>query len=232
MKQLSELTGMSRQAIHFYIKQGLVPPPLNRTRTSAEYTDEHVERIRTIRRMRDEQFLPLAAIRASLDERDEGYTPAQRRVIAGVRAQFGTTKRPVGLRATFAATTVARRTGVSLAEIQALADAGLVEPHADARGGLRLLRTEVWLVELWAELSALGFGGDDGFSPKDLVMYSEHIDAMLRDEVELITKTLADRPPAQLAKQVARVSPLISSLVAQLHSRALKRFLASLADVD
>ena len=51
MKDLCELTGMSRQAIHFYIQQGLVPEGQKVSRNMAWYGPEHVDRIQQIQRL-------------------------------------------------------------------------------------------------------------------------------------------------------------------------------------
>ncbi len=229
MKQLTQLTGVSRQVVHFYIKKGLVPPPIRRSRTSAEYTDEHVARIREIRRMRDEQFLPLDAIRAAIDSRDDGYSPSQRLLIAAVRRRFGGALRRPGQRATVAVSTVARRTGVAAAEIRDLVAAGLIDRVEDAPGRERIAREDVWLVELWAELSAIGFGKADGFRPTDVIMYQQAVEELVRQEVSLITTQLVERPPEQLAQQIERALPLMTSLLGHLHDRAVRRFLATRA---
>lgn len=226
MKQLTQLTGVSRQVIHFYVKKGLVPPPIRHSRTSAEYTDEHVERIREIRRMREEQFLPLDAIRAAIDNRDDGFSPAQRQLIVAVRRRFGGATRRPGQRATTALTTVSRRIGVPVGEIRDLADAGLIELTEETPGRPRMLRDDIWLVELWAELGAIGFGVAEGFRPEDLLLYQRIVDELVRQEVELITERLADQPPRELAEQIKRALPLMTTLLGQLHDRAVRRFLA------
>lgn len=59
---LAELTGTSRETIHFYLRKGLLPRPQKGGRTSAFYGEEHVERLRAIRRLREEKYLPLAVI--------------------------------------------------------------------------------------------------------------------------------------------------------------------------
>ena len=228
MKQLMELTGMSRQAIHFYIKKGLVPPPINRTRTSAEYTDDHVQRILAVRRMSQEQFLPLDAIKASFDRRDEDYTPQQRRVISGIRTQFGGARRPATRATSVALGTVARQTKVPKEEIQSLADTGLLEAIVEGGGRIRIAKVDVPIVELWSELRSSGFGPDDGLGPEDLGLYVKCVNQLVAEQAVLVTGRLADRPPALLAKQLEAVLPVVDALVARLHDRAVRMFLANL----
>jgi DNA-binding transcriptional MerR regulator len=50
--ELSDLTGLSRRTIHYYVQRGLLPPPEGGGR-GHYYTPEHVERIRRIRAWQD-----------------------------------------------------------------------------------------------------------------------------------------------------------------------------------
>lgn len=63
MAELARKSGVSRETIHYYLREGLLPKPTKGGRTVAYYDDEHLERLRLIRRLRDEKYLPLAVIR-------------------------------------------------------------------------------------------------------------------------------------------------------------------------
>ncbi len=65
LKTLSELTGVSPRTVHFYVQQGLLPPPDGAGR-GARYSVVHRDRLKLIRRLQD-QHLPLAEIRRQLD---------------------------------------------------------------------------------------------------------------------------------------------------------------------
>jgi DNA-binding transcriptional MerR regulator len=67
MAELSARSGVPRETIHFYLREGLLPRPRKGGRTVAYYGEEHLERLRTIRRLREEKYLPLAVIRRLLD---------------------------------------------------------------------------------------------------------------------------------------------------------------------
>jgi AcrR family transcriptional regulator len=51
---LSALAGVSTSAIHYYVKEGLLPKPLKSGKTMAYYSDEHLERLQLIIRLRQE----------------------------------------------------------------------------------------------------------------------------------------------------------------------------------
>jgi DNA-binding transcriptional MerR regulator len=63
MRDLEKASGVSRETIRFYIREGLLPEPARTHRNSATYTDAHLARLLTIRRLKDERFLPLSVIR-------------------------------------------------------------------------------------------------------------------------------------------------------------------------
>ncbi|MFO0761147.1 MAG: MerR family transcriptional regulator [Byssovorax sp.] len=67
MADLVARSGVARETIHFYLREGLLPKPRKAGRTVAYYGEEHLVRLRTIRRLREEKYLPLAVIRRLLD---------------------------------------------------------------------------------------------------------------------------------------------------------------------
>jgi DNA-binding transcriptional MerR regulator len=64
MRDLEKASGTSRETIRYYIREGLLPEPARTARNSATYTEEHLARLLTIRRLKDERFLPLSVIRS------------------------------------------------------------------------------------------------------------------------------------------------------------------------
>ena len=70
MKDLEARTGLSRQAIHFYLREGLLPEPHRPKRNVAHYSEEHVARIKLIKRLQEEKFLPLGVIKNMLADAD------------------------------------------------------------------------------------------------------------------------------------------------------------------
>jgi DNA-binding transcriptional MerR regulator/tetratricopeptide (TPR) repeat protein len=75
MAELAEKSGVARETIHFYLREGLLPRPEKGGRTVAYYGEEHLERLRLIRRLREDKYLPIAVIRRlvespAADERD------------------------------------------------------------------------------------------------------------------------------------------------------------------
>ncbi len=70
MSQLAERSGVSAGTIKHYLREGLLPEPVRTSRNMAYYPPEFVERIREIKRLQEQQFLPLKVIKDLLETRD------------------------------------------------------------------------------------------------------------------------------------------------------------------
>src|SRR5688500_19158313 len=68
MKELAEASGVPGPTIKHYLREGLLPEPVKTSRNMAYYPPEFVERIRLIKQLQEERFMPLRAIKAVLDE--------------------------------------------------------------------------------------------------------------------------------------------------------------------
>lgn len=60
---LAQRTGVAVGTIKFYLREGVVPPGRATSRTTAEYDEAHVERIRLVRALTDSGGLGIAAVR-------------------------------------------------------------------------------------------------------------------------------------------------------------------------
>ncbi|MFN8578319.1 MAG: MerR family transcriptional regulator [Candidatus Sericytochromatia bacterium] len=79
IKQLIEKTGVSRETIHFYLTEGLLPEPNKKTKNMSWYSQEHIERLNLIKELQEKQFLPLKVIKAILtNAEDFNFTPDQK----------------------------------------------------------------------------------------------------------------------------------------------------------
>jgi DNA-binding transcriptional MerR regulator len=67
MAELAQASGVSRDTIHYYLREGLLPKPVKGGKTVAYYDEAHLERLRLIRRFREEKYLPVAVIRRLLE---------------------------------------------------------------------------------------------------------------------------------------------------------------------
>jgi DNA-binding transcriptional MerR regulator len=67
MAELAARSGVARETIHFYLREGLLPRPEKGGRTVAYYGEEHLNRLKLIRHLREDKYLPIAEIRRLLE---------------------------------------------------------------------------------------------------------------------------------------------------------------------
>lgn len=229
MKDLCEKTGVPRQVVHFYIQQGLVPEGLKTSRNMGWYGEAHVERIRLVRQLQHERFLPLKAIRAMLEQRDEVFSPQQRMLLGEVKARLrGRSVVPSGDRPdTVAADELCERAGVSRRDLDEIADAGFLVVREE--GGRRVIaRDDAWLIELWGELQAVGFTRERGFTPADLAIYDEAIAALFDRQARLMAGRVAQMPADEAARMLEQGLPLVGMLLSRLHLTKARNFFAAM----
>lgn len=58
--ELEKVAGIPRTTIHYYTREGLLPPPFKTGQTMAYYDERHLERLREIERLKKETDLPLS----------------------------------------------------------------------------------------------------------------------------------------------------------------------------
>ncbi|MEZ4403325.1 MAG: MerR family transcriptional regulator [Kofleriaceae bacterium] len=228
MKDLCAATGLSRQAIHFYIQQGLVDEGTKTGRNMAWYSPAHVERLRLIRRLQEERFLPLHAIRAMLADDTTALPASQQSLLAEIAARLpadviGDHARAVRLDDALA------RHGVDAADAERLIELGLV-PVRGVGGDRELAADSERVLALWSQWRGLGFTAERGFEPADLAIFVELADRLVAHETRVLLERFGDLPAATAAPLLARALPLVHATLIHFHQTAVRTFFAT-ADV-
>ncbi len=225
IKDLVERTGVSKETIHFYITEGLLPKAHKTARNMAWYGEEHVERLRTIKELQEKQFLPLKAIKAVLgDAADHAFTPDQQRTIATLQArlaarQGGGEQRFVGYRDLLA------RYGMEPWELDELEAAGAITVDRGRRGP-RVDAEDEDIVRVFAALRDIGFSPERGFGPRDIQLFEQFISILFTEEVKLLTGRVPPHDADDAARMVEQGLPRINEMLGLLHARRVRKFLS------
>ncbi len=226
MKDLCEATGLPRQAIHFYIQQGLLPPGRKTGRNMAWYTEGHLERLHLVKKLQHERFLPLKAIKALFDGEDGVFSPRQHAFLAGVKERLAESlKTSEDRNPTLNAAQIAEQTGVDAEDVERAFDLGLV---GGARSGdtLRIAAADVWIFEVFGRVRQLGFTPELGFRVEDMALYQDAITNLLNEEVRLVSSRLSELPPEKVAIMIEEVVPILDRYIMRLHSTKIREFFA------
>lgn len=254
MKDLCDATGLGRQAIHFYIREGLLSEGKKTGRNMAYYDEGHLERLRLIRRLQDEQFLPLKAIRAVLSayEDDEAsgsmgasegaFSPAQQRFLSAVQQRLRGSLGAAQPEVTTPLGPLMARLDIDPRDLTELVELGLlvVRPAPSAAGkrpagkgrtpspDAQVRQDDVWLLELLSGLRRLGLSRELGFLPADLTVVDDAVSALFRKETKLLRQRLAHLDADVAASLVEHALPIMNQLLVRLHEAKIRNFLAAL----
>jgi DNA-binding transcriptional MerR regulator len=230
MRDLTAGAKLSRQAIHHYIGEGLLPPPVKSGRNSAVYSEEHLERLAWIQKLQREHFLSLTAIRSVLNGEDvEAFSPEQKQVLRRVRDQLPAWARPAQGSGVPADTLVGEQ--LTETELDELATAGLVTIHGHGQNR-RISLEDSEIVDCFVRYKQAGATRERGYRPADLATIDQAIDAIVAPLAQLYAKAWQDAPAEEAAAFLEAVAPIRAQLIDTLLRKKFRLLFETVADRD
>jgi DNA-binding transcriptional MerR regulator len=220
MKELEARTGVGREAIRFYIREGMLPEPEKPRRNVAYYSEEHVRRLLLIRQLKEEREMSLARIKHVLDSTDfeslariEPLKGVERLLPALVEGVLPSEDVPLDA--------LAARTGLDREEIDALVAAGIVHPSERA-GELWVGFREAAVVAKWGRIRSLGFTRENGYDLSTLLRYQALARELAELEVGQFLEAFSGKlAPEEAADIAAAAVKEASDIIVQLHVGAV-----------
>ena len=217
MSELAERSGVSAATIKHYLREGLLPEPVRTSRNMAYYPPEFVDRLRLIKRLQEERFMPLKAIRRVLEdeepERVAALVEIEDRILErAVREGEGGPAHPRVSRAE-----VRRRYGVPDNVLARLEELGVLTPN-----GRGFDAYDVQIIEAIARFRAGGYDEALGFTVYDTLRYREALAPLVEAEVRVLLDRLAGEVPVDRAAEiVASGAQPLRELIGAMHSKLL-----------
>ena len=211
MGELARASGVSAATIKHYLREGLLPEPMKTSRNMAYYPAEFVERIRMIKQLQEERYMPLRVIKDLLEE-DPGRAKAL--IELGDRllehALASESER-------VSAAEVRNRYELPEDVLDRLAELEVLNP--DERG---YSPSDVRVIEAISHFRAGGYEERIGFTVYDTLRYKESMGDLVRQEVDVLMERLAGEmdPDEAMALIEAGTQPL-NDLLAAMHTKAL-----------
>ena len=214
ISELAEGAGVPVATVRHYLREGLLPEGRKTSRNMAYYPAGMVDRIRLIKLLQEERFMPLKVIRELL-EREGGDPEAVRSLLA--ESDRGIERALARERERTPASEVSERLDVPVEVLDRLAEVGILSPAADG-----YLASDVRIVEAIARFRAGGYDERIGFTVYDAARFLEPLRALARREVELLSEKLAGRfePDRAAALIEAGIDPL-ADLIAAMNSKLI-----------
>jgi DNA-binding transcriptional MerR regulator len=214
ISELASAADVPVATVRHYLREGLLPEPEKTSRNMAYYSPELVDRIRLIKLLQEERFMPLKVIRELLDsgngdpERLRALIELEDRILE--RTLAGERKRVSGRE-------VRRRYEVPKEVLDRLAELEVLSP--DGRG---YSPSDVRIVEAISRFRAGGYDERIGFTVYDTLRYKRALEGLVREEVDVLMERLAGEMDADRAVELieAGAEPL-QELIAALHTKLL-----------
>jgi DNA-binding transcriptional MerR regulator len=211
MKELAEASGVSAGTIKHYLREGLLPEPVKTSRNMAYYPAEFVDRIRLIKQLQEERFMPLKVIKAMLDddpERARALVELEDRILE--RALAGEQSR-------VSAAELRRRYDVPQEVLDRLAELEVLTPTRRGYGP-----RDVEIVEAIQRFRAGGYDERIGFTVYDTLRYKRALEELVKEEVQVLLDRLAgEMDPDRAVELIAAGSEPLNELMAALHQKSL-----------
>jgi DNA-binding transcriptional MerR regulator len=211
MGELARASGVSAATIKHYLREGLLPEPVKTSRNMAYYPADFVERIRMIKQLQEERYMPLRVIKDLLDEDPDR---ARALIELGDRllehALASESER-------VSAAQVRRRYDLPQDVLDRLAELEVLTP--DGKG---YSPSDIRIIEAISRFRAGGYEERIGFTVYDTLRYKESMADLVRQEVDVLMERLAGEmdPDEAMALIEAGTQPL-NDLIAAMHTKAL-----------
>jgi DNA-binding transcriptional MerR regulator len=211
MRELAEASGVPAATIKHYLREGLLPEPVKTSRNMAYYPPEFVDRIKLIKRLQEERYLPLKAIKNVLDEdpdRAEAMLELGDQILDRALA---------GERSRTSAAEVSKRYGLPKEVLDRLAELEVLTPNS--RG---YSPSDVTIIEAISRFRAGGYDEQIGFTVYDTLRYKTALEELVRLEVDVVMERLAGEvPPERVVEMLEAGAQPLKDLIAALHTKLM-----------
>jgi len=222
MSELAERSGVSAGTIKHYLREGLLGPGEDIVRTSrnmAYYPPGYVDRLRLIKRLQEDRFMPLRVIKGMMDEdpeRAEALVELEDRILERALDHKTATQR-------VSAAEVRRRYDVPQNVLDRLAEIEVLSPTTRGYDP-----DDIAIIEAFSRFRAGGYDERLGFTVYDTLRYKEALEPLVQEEVRTMLDRLAgsvdeDRAADILAAGAEPLRELIGAMHSKLLLRALTR---------
>ena len=211
MGELAEASGVPAPTIKHYLREGLLPEPVKTSRNMAYYPPEFVDRIKLIKQLQEERFMPLRAIKSVLDE-----DPERARALVELEDRI-LDRALAGERTRTSAAKARERYGLPKEVLDRLEKLEVLSPNS--RG---YSPSDVKIIEAISRFRAGGYDEEIGFTVYDTLRYKSALEELVKEEVGMVMDRLAGEvPPERVVEMLESGAQPLQDLIAALHTKLM-----------
>jgi DNA-binding transcriptional MerR regulator len=198
IRDLVQLTRVSKETVHYYIREGLLPKPRKRGRNIADYDDGYVERIRIIKELQDNYFLPLSVIRNILKNQKKS---SEGQSFLRIRSEYFHPVNHLLPNEITGEDDFRKETGLGRKWLARMEEWGILTP--EMRKGQKIYsQDDITLGKLAVGMDNIGLGVKDGFDPEALKHYRDMFrEIVVKSHKYFFDATLGKLPPEEFSKR-------------------------------
>jgi len=172
ISELVKRTGVPKETIHFYIREGLLRKPRKSSVNSAEYSERYVDQIQLIKDLRDNYYLPIPEIKKVVKEFNK-QSPSEQAVSQFYSRFFRPADRLLATEV-IGKEAFRQATGLGRKWLDKAEEWDLITPER-RNGEVVYSQDDLAVGKLMVDMEQLGFGPKDGFDPEDLRQIVEFV---------------------------------------------------------
>jgi DNA-binding transcriptional MerR regulator len=173
ISQLVKRTGVPKETIHFYIREGLLRKPRKSGVNSAEYNERYVDQIQLIKDLRENYYLPIPEIKKIV--KDFRKQSPSDQAISQFHSRFFRPADRLFASEIKGRDAFCRETGLGQKWLTRAEDWEVITPDILDDGQALYSPDDVAIGKLMVNMDMLGFGPKDGFDPEDLRYIGEFV---------------------------------------------------------
>jgi len=178
LRELVKASGVSRETIQFYLREGVLPRPRKRSGGQADYDERYIHLIHRIKDLQENHYLPLSVIKSILKRLkkatpdQEHFFNLQNEFFSPVK-QFFTDEKIVGEK-------IFREvTGLGSKWLARAENWGIITPQV-VDGEKVYDLEDIAIGKVMVEIDRTGFGPKDGADPETLKHHRDAIYGVIR----------------------------------------------------
>jgi DNA-binding transcriptional MerR regulator len=221
ISELIKQTGVSKETIHYYMREGVLQKPRKTGKNTADYTDSHVEQIRTIKALRENYYLPIPVIK-KLIKKHKKQTHPEKSSFQFLIEKFKPLEQLLSGEGIAGRKAFMETTGLSEKWLSRMEEWGILAP--DKKDEQVIYSSDnVIIGKLLVEMDRSGIGPREGFDQKELANFTNLFRQLVAKNLKRFMQAGWDKMDSdQLRKKGSQSTELMSLFFYHMYRKLVK----------
>jgi len=221
ISELIKQTGVSKETIHYYIREGILQKPRKTGKNTAEYTEIHVEQIRTIKALRENFYLPIPVIKKLIKKHKKQSHP-EKSSFQFLIEKFKPLDQLLSSEGVAGRQDFKGATGLSEKWLSKMEGWGIITPTENG-DQTYYSQDNVIIGRLLVEMDRSGVGPRDGFDPAELAHFTNLFRGLVAKSLKRFMQVGWDKMSSEeLRKKGSQSTELMSLFFYHIYRKLVK----------